>query len=239
VVVSLLKAVLLLFLLKTAAQFFFYAADGVSARVSDGIEKGLILSTFGALLRRPLAFFALRPSGALVKQVAQIDSVAPIVSALSRDLLPETFRVVATVSVMLTVHPRLTAIALATIPAYAWVSWRMARRLEAGLDRSVGERQRLLLARALLARPCLLVLDEATANLDVATEVEVKRALARARGNRTMLVIARRFSMVEDADHVIVLDRGQVVEQGTVEELRSAGGWFARFAHSAAGADGR
>ena len=106
---------------------------------------------------------------------------------------------------------------------------------ERGMGLSVGERQRLQIARVLLARPRLLILDEATANLDYATEADVKRALAETRGDRTTLVIAHRFSMIEDADRVLVLDGGRVVEEGTPAGLAASGGWFAKLASSAGG----
>jgi ABC-type multidrug transport system fused ATPase/permease subunit len=101
---------------------------------------------------------------------------------------------------------------------------------EGGMGLSVGERQRLQLARVLAANPRIMVLDEATANLDYATELEVKNALATLRKNRTTIVIAHRFSMVKDADYVYVLESGRVTEAGTPEELIAAGGWFAGFA---------
>jgi ABC-type multidrug transport system fused ATPase/permease subunit len=101
---------------------------------------------------------------------------------------------------------------------------------ERGVGLSVGERQRLQIARALVARPRVLVLDEATANLDYATEAEIRRAIFGDGPRPTTLVIAHRWSMVERADHVVVLDRGRVVEQGSPAELVDAGGWFARFA---------
>lgn len=101
---------------------------------------------------------------------------------------------------------------------------------ERGVGLSVGERQRLQIARVLVDEPLLLVLDEATANLDYATEGEVKQSLARLRKRPTTLVIAHRYSMVKDADHVIVLDEGRVVEEGTPAELLASGGWFARLA---------
>src|SRR6185503_16190590 len=101
---------------------------------------------------------------------------------------------------------------------------------EGGMGLSVGERQRLQLARVLAANPRIMVLDEATANLDYATELEVKRALATLRKGRTTMVIAHRYSMVKDADYVYVLDSGQVKEAGTPNELVAAGGWFAGFA---------
>jgi ATP-binding cassette, subfamily B, bacterial len=103
---------------------------------------------------------------------------------------------------------------------------------EGGMGLSVGERQRLQLARVLAANPRLMVLDEATANLDYATELEVKQALATLRKGRTTIVIAHRFSMVKDVDYVYVLDAGQVMEEGTPEQLIAAGGWFAKFAAS-------
>jgi ATP-binding cassette, subfamily B, bacterial len=109
---------------------------------------------------------------------------------------------------------------------------------ERGVGLSVGERQRLQIARILADRPRILVLDEATANLDYATEREVKQALSRLQYRPTMLVIAHRYSMIKDAEHVIVLDEGRIVEQGAPGELIAAGGWFARLAGPAAAAAG-
>jgi len=104
---------------------------------------------------------------------------------------------------------------------------------EGGVGLSVGERQRLQLARAFVSRPRILILDEATANLDYATELDVKAALDAMRLGRTTIVIAHRYSMVRDADRVIVLDGGRVVEDGPPSALLASGGWFARLAASA------
>ncbi len=101
---------------------------------------------------------------------------------------------------------------------------------EHGVGLSVGERQRLQLARALVASPRILILDEATANLDYITEFEVKRAITRLQQGRTTLVIAHRYSMVQDVDFVIVLNGGQIVESGAPAELLTRGGWFAQLA---------
>jgi ATP-binding cassette, subfamily B, bacterial len=101
---------------------------------------------------------------------------------------------------------------------------------EQGVGLSVGERQRLQIARILVDRPRILVLDEATANLDYATENEVKQALGSLQPAPTTLVIAHRYSMVKDADYVVVLDQGRVREQGTPAQLIAAGGWFASLA---------
>jgi len=109
---------------------------------------------------------------------------------------------------------------------------------EGGMGLSVGERQRLQLARMLASAPRVIVLDEATANLDYSTEQQVKEAFAKLRQGRTTIIIAHRYSMVKDVDYVYVLEDGQVVEAGTPEELRTADGWFAAFAGDDGDVDG-
>src|SRR5581483_3821902 len=103
---------------------------------------------------------------------------------------------------------------------------------EGGVGLSVGERQRLQIARVLVSDPRILILDEATANLDYATEAQTKHALRDIRRGRTTLIIAHRFSMVRDADEVVVLEAGKVTATGTPAELVARGGWFAQFAQS-------
>jgi ATP-binding cassette, subfamily B, bacterial len=104
---------------------------------------------------------------------------------------------------------------------------------ESGFGLSVGERQRVQIARIIVSKPKILVMDEATANLDYATEAEVKKTIDEIRKKNTVIIIAHRFSMVKDADHVIVLDGGQIAEEGTPEKLIANGGWFAEFANAA------
>jgi ABC-type multidrug transport system fused ATPase/permease subunit len=106
---------------------------------------------------------------------------------------------------------------------------------EGGLGLSVGERQRIQIARVLVSKPKILVLDEATANLDFATEAEVKKTVNEIRKEHTVIVIAHRYSMVRDADHVVVLSAGVVMEEGTPDELIAKGGWFHNFATAAEG----
>ncbi|MEM1024951.1 MAG: ABC transporter transmembrane domain-containing protein [Myxococcota bacterium] len=100
---------------------------------------------------------------------------------------------------------------------------------ERGVQLSGGQRQRLAIARALLADPPILVLDEATSALDAEAEAEVKQALDRLQQGRTLIVIAHRLSTVRDADEVVVLEQGQVVEQGAHQELMSADGLYRRL----------
>jgi ATP-binding cassette subfamily B protein len=109
---------------------------------------------------------------------------------------------------------------------------------ESGMGLSVGEKQRIQIARVLVARPRILVLDEATANLDYVTEAEVKKTVELIRKENTVIIIAHRYSMVRDADHVIVLSEGMIVEEGTPAELLEQGGWFADFANAAEEKDG-
>ena len=104
---------------------------------------------------------------------------------------------------------------------------------ESGMGLSVGERQRIQIARVLVSQPRILILDEATANLDFATEAEVKKTIEGIRHSNTVIIIAHRYSMVRDADHVIVLSEGNIVEEGSPAELLEKGGWFTDFANAA------
>jgi ATP-binding cassette subfamily B protein len=98
---------------------------------------------------------------------------------------------------------------------------------ERGALLAAGERQLVAFARAWIADPALLILDEATSNLDVVTEARVQRALRRLRQGRTTIVIAHRLTTVAEADQVAVIEDGRVVEAGPPEELLTGGGRFA------------
>jgi ATP-binding cassette subfamily B protein len=91
---------------------------------------------------------------------------------------------------------------------------------------SQGERQLLTIARAFLADPEILILDEATSSVDTRTEVLIQRAMARLLAGRTSFVIAHRLSTIRDADLILVMNQGQIVEQGTHEELLAAQGFY-------------
>lgn len=103
-----------------------------------------------------------------------------------------------------------------------------------GVGLSVGERQRLQIARILVDKPRLLVLDEATANLDYSTELEIKHSLLALNPRPTTLIIAHRYTMLKEADYVYILDQGRVVEQGTPAELLASNGWFTQLAQQSA-----
>ncbi|MDQ0848715.1 ATP-binding cassette subfamily B multidrug efflux pump [Arthrobacter sp. B3I9] len=92
---------------------------------------------------------------------------------------------------------------------------------------SAGEKQLLTIARAFLARPSVLILDEATSSVDTRTEVLVQKAMSALRSDRTSFVIAHRLSTIRDADLILVMENGQIVEQGTHAELLAAGGAYA------------
>ena len=91
---------------------------------------------------------------------------------------------------------------------------------------SNGERQLLTIARSFMADPAILILDEATSSVDTRTEVLVQHAMAKLRSGRTSFVIAHRLSTIRDADVILVMDKGSLIEQGTHEELMSAKGFY-------------
>jgi ABC-type multidrug transport system fused ATPase/permease subunit len=118
---------------------------------------------------------------------------------------------------------------------------RVAARLEHGLDHvvreggaglSAGERQLISIARALLADPRILILDEATSNIDRPTEIVIERAFDTLLAGRTSIIIAHRLATVRRADEILVIEHGRIVQRGTERELMAQAGPFRRLAHT-------
>ncbi|WP_346539513.1 ABC transporter ATP-binding protein [Micromonospora sp. DPT] len=103
---------------------------------------------------------------------------------------------------------------------------------EEGSNVSAGEKQLITIARAFLAEPSLLILDEATSSVDTRTEVLLQRAMAALRSDRTSFVIAHRLSTIRDADLILMMEHGRIVEQGTHEQLLAAKGAYHRLYRS-------
>jgi subfamily B ATP-binding cassette protein MsbA len=127
------------------------------------------------------------------------------------------------------------AIELAARDAHAW---RFIEQLEHGLDTKLGQdgvqlsggqRQRIAIARALLKDAPILILDEATSALDTESEHHIQQALEQVMAGRTTLVIAHRLSTIEKADRILVLDQGQLIEQGSHQELLDRNGLYTQL----------
>ncbi len=100
---------------------------------------------------------------------------------------------------------------------------------EDGLNISKGQKQLMTIARAMLARANMLILDEATSNVDTQTEMKIQAAMYKLMEGKTSFVIAHRLSTIKNADHILVVDAGDIVEQGTHRELLAKGGYYAKL----------
>jgi ATP-binding cassette subfamily B protein len=177
-----------------------------------------------------------RIGGYDVKDVT-LESLHDVVGVVTQDahLFHDTIRVNLT-------YARPSASELELIEACeAAQIWDLISHLPDGLDTVVGDRgyrlsggekQRVAVARLLLKAPSVVVLDEATAHLDSESEAAVQRALKTALAGRTSLVIAHRLSTVREADQILVVDAGRIVQRGTHEELLAAGGLYADLYHT-------
>ena len=97
---------------------------------------------------------------------------------------------------------------------------------ESGGNLSQGQRQLLCIARIMLTHPPMLILDEATSNIDTRTEIRIQKAFAEIMKGRTSFIIAHRLSTIRDADLILVMKDGNIIEQGTHEQLLDKGGFY-------------
>lgn len=103
---------------------------------------------------------------------------------------------------------------------------------EEGDNISQGQKQLLCIARIMLTKPPMLILDEATSNIDTRTEINIQKAFKKLMEGRTSFIIAHRLSTIKDADRILVMDKGRILEQGSHEELLTRGGYYAKLYNS-------
>ena len=103
---------------------------------------------------------------------------------------------------------------------------------EGGSNLSQGQRQLLTIARVMLVIPSMLILDEATSSVDTRTELNIQKAFLRMMEGRTSFIIAHRLSTIREADLILVLSNGQIVEQGSHEQLLAKGGFYSKLYYS-------
>ena len=101
-----------------------------------------------------------------------------------------------------------------------------------GVNISKGQRQLITIARAMLSKAPMLILDEATSNVDSRTEIKIQEAMAQLTKNRTSFIIAHRLSTIQNADLILVLQDGRITEQGNHDELMALGGFYSTLYNS-------
>ena len=118
-------------------------------------------------------------------------------------------------------------------------SWEFIKKMPNGLDTPVrdddlsqGQKQLLCISRVMLAKPRMLILDEATSSIDTRTELQVQEAFDRLMSGRTSFIVAHRLSTIQNADQIIVMNHGQIMEQGTHKELLARNGFYAQLYHA-------
>jgi len=215
------------------------ALDGISFDIKAGQTVALVGSSGGgkttvsALIPR---FY--RPDAGSIRldgmdiNVMTLESLRQNIALVSQDIV--LFHDTVEANIAFGSHSPATreAVIAAAKAAHAW---DFIQQLPGGLDTSIGEggaklsggqRQRIAIARALLKDAPILILDEATSALDTDSERQVQAALSALMHNRTTLVIAHRMSTIENADRILVLDKGKIVEAGTHAELMQLGGYY-------------